>query len=246
MADHSPYVAHQFDHAEQQKQSSLLGMWIFLITEVMFFGGLFLGYTVYRMRYPDAWVVGSHLLSIKWGGINTVILLLSSLTMVLAVHAAQTSKKHACAFWLAATMILGCGFLGIKVIEYKAKIDHHLVPGKNFHFDPAHSIEAEESPSGKHALAAEVGEKHNYEQALKTAAPSHVQLFYSFYFTMTGMHAIHMIIGEGIMLVMLIMTLKGRFNAEYYNPIEISGLYWHFVDIVWIFLFPLLYLVGRH
>lgn len=239
---HPSHLAHQFDHPEQQRQASTLGMWIFLITEVMFFGGLFAGYIIYRMQYPDAWVVGSHLLSIKWGGINTVILLLSSLTMVLAVYGAQVGKRKMSAFWLLATMLLGLSFLGIKVIEYKAKIDHHLVPGPNFHFDPGH-----EAVAGDHAATpAEAGVKHGYAAAVERVNPRHVQLFYSFYFTMTGMHAVHMIIGFGIMLVMLINTLKGKYSAEYYNPIEISGLYWHFVDIVWIFLFPLLYLVGRH
>jgi len=240
---HPSYLAHQFDDVEQQKQSSMLGMWIFLVTEVMFFGGLFAGYVVYRAKYPEAWVVGSHLLSIKWGGINTIVLLASSLTMVLAVHAAQLGKQKMIQFWLIATMILGAAFLGIKAIEYSAKIEHHLVPGPNFNFDPAH-ISTEHGPA--HAGPAEGGAGHNFLQSLERVQPRNVQLFYSFYFIMTGMHAIHMIVGEGIMLVMLIMTRKGYFRKEYYNPIEISGLYWHFVDIVWIFLFPLLYLVGRH
>ena len=240
---HPSYLAHQFDDVEQQKQSSMLGMWIFLITEVMFFGGLFAGYVVYRAKYPEAWAVGSHLLSIKWGGINTVVLLASSLTMVLAVHAAQLGKQKMIQFWLIATMILGAAFLGIKTIEYSAKIEHHLVPGPNFNFDPAHITTEHGS---QHAGAVPGGAGHNFLQALERVQPRNVQLFYSFYFIMTGMHAIHMIVGEGIMLVMLIMTRKGYFRKEYYNPIEISGLYWHFVDIVWIFLFPLLYLVGRH
>jgi cytochrome c oxidase subunit 3 len=245
MSDHGhpAHLAHQFEHPEQQRQSSTLGMWIFLITEVMFFGGLFCGYTIYRWQYPDAWVVGSHLLSIKWGGLNTVVLLLSSLTMVLAVHGAQTGKRKLSAFWLILTMVLGLVFLGVKVIEYRAKIEHHLVPNENFQFDPAHVTTEHGS---RHAPPVAGGEGHNYLQALSKVEPNHLRMFYSFYFMMTGMHAIHMIIGEGIMLVMVMMTLKGRFSPDYYNPIEISGLYWHFVDIVWIFLFPLLYLVGRH
>ena len=239
---HSPYVAHQFDSAEQQRQSSALGMWIFLVTEVMFFGGLFAGYTVYRGLYPEAWVVGSHLLSIGLGGFNTAVLLASSLTMALAVHAAQTGKRNATAVFIVLTMVLGLVFLGVKVVEYQGKIEHHLVPGQNFQFDPAHL--QEHGP--QHAAPKEAGSPHNFVQALDKAKPGPVQLFFSFYFTMTGMHAVHMIIGEGVLLWLLLATLKGRFNTEYYAPVEITGLYWHFVDIVWIFLFPMLYLIGRH
>lgn len=235
---HSSHVAHQFDSAEQQRQASSLGMWIFLVTEVMFFGGLFAGYTIYRGLYPEAWVVGSHMLSIKLGGFNTAVLLASSLTMALAVHAAQTNKRKVTAFFIVLTMLLGLVFVGVKVVEYSGKIEHHLVPGPDFHFDPAHAVD--------HGASAEGGVAHNFEKALEKAKPGPVQLFYSFYFTMTGMHAVHMIIGEGILLWLLICTLKGRFNGEYYAPVEITGLYWHFVDIVWIFLFPMLYLIGRH
>ena len=245
MADHHPaHLAHQFEDVEQQRQASTLGMWLFLVTEIMFFGGLFCGYIIYRWKHPDAWVVGSHLLDIKLGGFNTVVLLLSSLTMVLSVWAAQAGKsKQLQAFWLVATMVLGAVFLGVKVIEYRAKIDHHLVPGPNFHFDPQHVTVGH---GNEHAAPAPGGEKHNYQQAIERVQPKTVQLFYSFYFTMTGLHAVHMIVGEGILLWMLVLALKGRFGPEYHNPLEASGLYWHFVDIVWIFLFPLLYLVGRH
>ena len=245
MADgHPAHLAHQFDDVEQQRQASTLGMWIFLITEVMFFGGLFAAYTVYRYLYPDAFIVGSHLLDMKWGGFNTIVLLLSSLTMVLAVHGAQVNKKNVAAFWLVATIALGVVFLGVKVIEYSGKFEHHLVPGPNFHFDKEHLHEYIKPATG--LLAPLYVEGAHFKHALLSADPRNVQLFYAFYFTMTGMHAIHMIIGIGIMLVMLRKTLQGKYSSEYYNPLEISGLYWHFVDIVWIFLFPLLYLIGRH
>lgn len=239
---HPAHVAHQFDSAEQQRQASSLGMWIFLVTEVMFFGGLFGGYVIYRGMYPEAWIVGSHLLSIGLGGFNTAVLLASSLTMALAVHAAQTNKQRACATWIVLTMLLGLVFLGVKVVEYSAKVEHHLVPGEQFHFDPAHLQQLGE----QHAPPVEGGSVHNFAQAIQMVKPNTLQLFFSFYFTMTGMHAVHMIIGEGLMLWLLLATLKGRFNAHYYNPVEICGLYWHFVDIVWIFLFPMLYLIGRH
>lgn len=239
MSNHaSAHVAHHFENAEQQRQSAQLGMWIFLVTEVMFFGGLFAAYTIYRSLYPEAWVVGSHLISISLGGLNTAVLLASSLTMAMAVHAAQTDKRTASAVWIVLTMILGFVFLGVKVVEYAAKFEHHLVPGPNFHLDPLAELAHLE------AAGAHIGD--HLRHAFETVNPQNVQLFYSLYFAMTGMHALHMIIGAGIMTWLLITTLKGRYSSAYYNPVEISGLYWHFVDIVWIFLFPLLYLVGRH
>lgn len=213
-------------------------MWIFLVTEVMFFGGLFAAYVVYRSLYPEAWVVGSHLLSIGLGGFNTAVLLASSLTMALAVHAAQTDKKNATAIWILLTLLLGLVFLGVKVVEYSAKFEHHLVPGPQFHLDVKAEL-AHMEASGAH-----VGE--HLRHAFETADPRHVQLFYSLYFAMTGMHALHMVIGAGLMIWLLVTTLQGRYSSAYYNPVEVTGLYWHFVDIVWIFLFPLLYLIGRH
>jgi len=221
MADSRPsYLAHHFDHLEQQKQSATLGIWLFLITEVMFFGGLFLGYIVYRGMYPEAWHLGSGKLDIALGTVNTVILIFSSLTMALSVRAAQTGKSRQCANFLLATIILGTAFLGIKAVEYSAKFfpaegaHYFLIPGANFHLDSPFS--------------------------------NGVQIFFSFYFTMTGMHAIHMIIGIGILFWLYLKARKGSYHQDYYNPVEVTGLYWHFVDIVWIFLFPLLYLIGRH
>lgn len=211
---HPEYLAHQFDHVEQQRQASTMGIWLFLITEVMFFGGLFTGYIVYRAMYPGAWRLGSHELNILLGGVNTVILILSSLTMALSVHAAQLGDRKKLCRNILATIGLGSAFLVVKAFEYAAKVSHHLVPGEHFHFD------GEYSP--------------------------HVQLFFSFYFTMTGMHAIHMIIGIGILFWLWAQARKGKYHEKYYNPVEVTGLYWHFVDIVWIFLFPLLYLIGRH
>ncbi len=216
--------AHQFEDLDQQHDVGTLGMWAFLATEIMFFGGLFAGYTVYRYLYLPSFEAGSRLLDIRLGAINTAVLLGSSLTMALAVRAAQTNKRKALATFLVLTMILGGVFLGIKFVEYAHKWEHHLVPG--LHWAP----DAEE--------VAQI-------QGLKPgAAAPQVELFLCFYFFMTGMHALHMIIGFGIMTVMLVLSLRGRFSSEYYSPIEVTGLYWHFVDIIWIFLFPLLYLVG--
>ena len=212
---HHPKLQHHFDAMEQQAEASTIGMWVFLVTEIMFFGGLFLAYLVYRSNHPMGFQEASHHLNVKWGAVNTIVLIVSSLTMALAVRAAQTSAPAKTQVgWIGATMLLGAAFLGVKVIEYSDKFTHHLVPGPHFKWE------------GKYPAAAEQ--------------------FYSLYFCMTGLHALHMIVGLGIMAVIGVMAWKRQFDADYYTPVEVSGLYWHFVDIVWIFLFPLLYLIGFH
>jgi cytochrome c oxidase subunit III len=209
-----PGLAHHFDTLEQQAEATTLGMWVFLVTEVLFFGGLFLVYTVYRSKYPDAFAAASHELVVWAGTLNTAVLITSSLTMALAVNAAQIGNRRLLMLLLAVTMLFGCVFLGIKAFEYYTEFKEHHVPGPNFQFEAEHF--------------------------------RHAQIFFSLYFVMTGLHALHMIIGLGIMSVMFWWAYSGVVTREYYSPIEISGLYWHFVDIVWIFLFPLLYLIGRH
>jgi cytochrome c oxidase subunit 3 len=212
-AEHAAYK-HHFESLEQQNQSAVLGMWIFLVTEVMFFGGLFTGYSVYRFRFHDAFAAASDRLHLLPGVINTVVLILSSFTMAMAVWAAQTNRRRALIAFLLATLVLGCVFLGIKVDEYHDKFVERLIPGRDFQFE------------GQHAASA--------------------QVFFSFYFAMTGFHALHMVIGAGLLLWVLSLAWKGRIDESYYTPVENFGLYWHFVDIIWIFLFPLLYLVGHH
>ena len=209
-----PALAHHFDSLAQQSEATTLGMWVFLVTEVLFFGGLFATYMIYRSWYPDAFAAASHELDVTLGTINTVVLITSSLTMALAVHAAQLGQRKALMLLLILTMVLGGAFLGIKSVEYYRKLVEHHLPGPLFQFEAEHI--------------------------------RHAQIFFSLYFVMTGLHAVHMIIGIGIMLVMLYWSWNGTITEEYSSPIEISGLYWHFVDIVWIFLFPLLYLIGRH
>lgn len=216
------HLAHHFDDAEQQYSAAELGMWLFLATEVLFFAGVFAGYTLYRFWYPDAFEVGSHLLDIWLGAINTVVLLTSSLTMALAVHAAQTNDSRGTASMLVWTMLLGTVFLGIKAYEYRHKFEEHLVPGPGF------SLKAAE---------------HAHVPIPSDVNPSHVQLFFSFYFAMTGLHALHMVIGVGLLAVLVIQARRGVYSAHYFTPVEMTGLYWHFVDIVWVFLFPLLYLI---
>jgi cytochrome c oxidase subunit 3 len=211
------YLQHHFADMEQQNDSGIFGMWVFLVTEIMFFGGVFAAYAIYRSMYLPAFEFGSRLLEIKLGATNTAVLIGSSLTMVLAVHAAQTGRRKALVFYLLLTMTLGTVFLGIKAYEYFDKWEHFLVPG--LRFAPTEAL-----PSG--------------------VTLQNLQLFLCFYFFMTALHALHMIIGLGIMTTLVVMSSRGRFSPEYYAPIEISGLYWHFVDIIWIFLFPLLYLIG--
>ena len=211
---HGAALAHQFDDVHQQKEAATLGMWVFLVTEVLFFGGLFLAYVVYRASYPEAWAEASHELDIMLGGINTAILIGSSLTMALAVQGAQIGRRDMLIIFLALTILLGGAFLGIKAVEYHHKYVEHHVPGPSFVFP------------GEHA--------------------GHVELFFALYFTMTGMHGLHMVIGIGLLANLMRQGWNGRFGPAYYTPVEMVGLYWHFVDIVWIFLFPLLYLLGRH
>ena len=207
-------LAHQFDDLEQQHDAAQLGMWAFLATEILFFGGMFLGYAVYRYRFPDAFAHASNDMDIVLGTVNTAILIASSLTVVLAIHAAQQERRRALVGLLALTIGLGLVFLGIKFTEYLHKYQEHLVPGMNF-------VYADE-------------------------AARHAAIFFSFYFAMTGMHALHMVIGIGIFAFLIRGARRGDFTRVYYTPVEIAGLYWHFVDIVWIFLFPLFYLLGRH
>ena len=241
-AEHHPALQHHFHTMGQQKEAAVIGMWVFLLTELLFFGGLFMAYLLYRTWYFEAFAVASRSLSIFWGALNTAVLIFSSLTMALAVRSAQTNKRHATVGWLILTMLLGCVFLGVKVIEYKDKFEHHHVPGPHFVWahEPAAGVEGEAA-----AAPAEAGREH-----AGTMSPDQLQrvtqLYFSLYFTMTGLHALHMIIGIVLMCVITWMSWKGKFDSEYYTPVEMSGLYWHFVDIVWIFLFPLLYLVERH
>ncbi|HEY1663551.1 MAG TPA: cytochrome c oxidase subunit 3 family protein [Verrucomicrobiae bacterium] len=210
--ENPPVVAKQFEDARQQAEASLLGMWIFLGTEVLFFGGLFLAYLVYRHFYLPAFAAASRHTDVLFGTINSILLLTSSLTMALAVHSAAKSHRPQIFRWLVATIFLGVAFLVIKGFEYHKDISDHLVPGVNF--DPA--------------------------------LPPQSQIFFWLYWTMTGLHAIHVIVGLGILSMMSWLARRGSFSAAYHTPLRLAGLYWHFVDIVWLYLFPLLYLVERH
>jgi cytochrome c oxidase subunit 3 len=220
-------LQHHFENMEQQREAGTLGMWVFLVTEIMFFGALFLAYTLYRYKYPEAFAAASNHLDIRLGAINTVVLIFSSFTMAMAVYSTQIGKRRNSIICLLLTIVLGLTFLGIKGVEYREKYRDSLIPGQLIPGRPFNP---------------DLHELH-----LPPGVPvGNVEMFYWIYFAMTGLHALHMIIGVGLLLVLTIMAWRGRFSPEYYAPVEISGLYWHFVDIIWIFLFPLLYLLGRH
>ena len=207
------HLQHHFADLEQQRTTSELGMWVFLMTEVMFFGGMFAVYLVYRTVYYDAWAAGSHEMEFWYGTINTVVLITSSFSMAMAVHAAQEGRRKLLITLLLVTLLFGLAFLGIKGLEYHSHWVHHQFPGPNFHF---------EGPD-----------------------PLHVELFFVLYWVMTGFHALHVLIGIGVIAVITWMAWKGNFTRDYHNPVENTGLYWHLVDIIWIFLYPLLYLISH-
>jgi cytochrome c oxidase subunit 3 len=210
----APELQHHFADLGAQKEASSLGMWVFLATEVLFFGGMITAYVIYRASYRRAFEGASNLLDIRLGAFNTAVLILSSLTMAMAVWAASQGKKNLILVFLLLTILLGSTFLGVKVVEYKQKFDHHEVPGPHF--------------------------------VVPEGLPPQSEMFFSLYFCMTGLHALHMVIGVGLLAWLFGKARRGLFTPRYSTPVEMVGLYWHFVDIVWIFLFPLLYLLGRH
>ncbi len=225
---HAGAVAHHFADADQQREAATLGMWVFLVTEVLFFGGMFATYAIYRHLYYDAFSAGSHHLSWKIGFFNTLVLIASSLTMAMAVYSASTERRARIVIYLILTILLGSVFLGVKYFEYREKIapclgdgPHTgcLLPGARFDGEALH---------------------------LTGGAAREAQIYFSLYFGMTGLHATHMIVGIPILGIIAVMAHRGRFSRAWHTPVELTGLYWHFVDIVWIFLFPLLYLIGHH
>ncbi len=276
-AEHHPHLVHHFDSMEQQREAGTLGMWWFLLTEIMFFGGMILAYTVYRHMYFDAFAVGSNVLSIWWGGFNTVVLIGSSLTMALAVWHAQHGNSKKIVFFILFTIVLGTIFLRVKYIEYHDKFTEHVFPAGDFRWPIAGEnhrpdnfgdlmmmlvgaapLNAEAPATAaaqpEKVTTAEAAEKtpfHNMSGSVPAEVQDqyfsgHVRMYFWLYFAMTGFHALHMIIGIGLLLVLAWQANRGKFSKEYHSYIELTGLYWHFVDIVWIFLFPLLYLVDRH
>jgi cytochrome c oxidase subunit III len=213
------HVEHHFEDAHQQKDAATIGMWVFLVTEVMFFGGLFLAYFVYRQWYPAAFASASNNTNLLVGAANTTVLICSSLTMAFAVRCAALGKKNLIVLFLILTLLLGGTFLGVKAYEYHDKWVKHEVPGHNFDC--------------------------RTEEGVPCTDAAHTPLFFALYFGMTGLHATHMVVGVGIILFLIARARKGAYGPAWHTPVELFGLYWHFVDVVWIFLFPLLYLIDR-
>jgi cytochrome c oxidase subunit 3 len=221
---HNPALLHHFADAQQQKNAASLGMWLFIVTEIMFFGGMFCAYLIYRIAHFNAFAAGSQQLNIWMGAINTGVLIVSSVTVVLAVKAAESGKRKLLTGYLVVTVLLGMTFLVIKGFEYAEKFEKHHVPGPTFNFTDKFDDNGKQIPVN----------------------PKEAELFFSLYFAMTGMHALHMVIGCGLFSTLAVLAWKGHYTANYFTPIENAGLYWHLVDIIWIYLFPLLYLISRH
>jgi cytochrome c oxidase subunit 3 len=298
---HPPNLAHHFDTPEQQVASGKLGMWIFLATEILLFGGLFCAYAVYRAMHPEIFDYAHLYLSKELGGVNTVVLLTSSLTMAWGVRAAQLGQKKILVWMLSLTLAFAVMFLGIKFVEYKAKWEEGLLPGKRFHpTAPPHVNHGKAAEPGHHGLQEEVlpvmpggvatppaaapapaapvpqaaapvaapaapGPKPGDESSLikpaadgppglatgevaplgadRNAVPKNVQIFFGIYFMMTGLHALHVLAGMGVITWLLKRSLHGDFGPSYFAPVDLGGLYWHLVDLIWIFLFPLMYLI---
>ena len=281
------HLSHQFEDLDQQNESYVVGMWTFLVTEIMFFGALFLAYSVYRVLYFQTYLEAHKFLSIPLGTVNTFVLLTSSLAMALGVHAAQTGKKKSLIGWLLLTVFFSFIFLGVKAVEYSGKFHEHLFPGPTFDYMIANAEYASHNPE----FIVTHPQFKDYEKILKergaesetemTAGAfdgsardystvtgfqksptvmgnlsdmphlqsqeefsNRAQLFFSLYFAMTGLHAIHIIIGIVMMLIIAYLVARNHPSVEDFMPTEMVGLYWHFVDIVWIFLFPLMYLIS--
>lgn len=250
---HPDYVAHHFDSAEQQFNAGKLGVWVFLLTEILFFGGLFCAYAVYRGNHPEVFIYAHHFLDKNLGALNTAVLIFSSLTMALAVRSAQLEQRRALVTFLIVTLLCAFVFLGVKYVEYRQKWEHGLLWAGRYH--PAVHESSHDSPAASGDKGAAVatppnaGETPSLASDLPTDvtssedAPRLVGVFFSIYFAMTGLHALHVIGGIGAITWILARAVRGEFNRFYFGPVDYVGLYWHLVDLVWIFLFPLLYLI---
>ncbi|MFG0252253.1 MAG: cytochrome c oxidase subunit 3 [Phycisphaerales bacterium JB038] len=282
------HLAHHFDTPQQQFASGKLGMWVFLATEILMFGGLFCGYAVYRANHPEIFQYGAKFLNSNLGAINTVILLCSSFTMAWGVRAAQLGQKRLLVLLMALTLLGGFGFMGIKYVEYEHKWHEGLLPGA--HYDPGAHGEADSHGGEAHDETTEATDSHADDAGTADEAPGEMpeetpmeapsglseqssiptspagpaglvsldagivheeemeepemtRLFFSWYFGMTGLHGIHVLVGMGLITWIMLRGLRGDFGPKYFLPVDLVGLYWHLVDLIWIFLFPLLYLI---
>jgi len=279
---HVPHLAHHFETPQQQYEAGKLGMWLFLATEILLFGGLFCAYAVYRANHPEIFVYAHRFLDVKLGGINTVVLICSSLTMALAVRCAQCSQRRGLIVCLALTLLCGCTFLGIKYAEYRHKWKEGLLWGTRYHPAAEHEGGPQAAASGGSAGASPsrpapatvpppasaptTGPEAERSKIAPAAVgpsglapwvigrgvpavphgpgePRNVQVFFGIYFSMTGLHGLHVIAGMTVLVWLLVRAIRGDFAGGYFTPVDLGGLYWHLVDLIWIYLFPLLYLI---
>lgn len=271
-AEAPPHLAHHFETSQQQFESGKLGMWLFLATEILMFGGLFCAYAIYRGSHPEIFLYAHQFLDVKWGGINTIVLICSSFTMAWGVRAAQLGQRGLLILMLFLTLACACGFMAIKFVEYKHKFHSGLLWGTNYAPQEHHGDAAETGP-GSHAtetLPGSASPSIDWDYVAPeasivplaatgpsglatvdpaadghapSAAPENVHIFFGIYFAMTGLHGIHVLAGMVVISFLIVGAFQGRFGPDYFTPIDLFGLYWHIVDLIWIFLFPLLYLI---
>ncbi len=235
---HPSFLQHHFDTPAQQYDAAKLGMWVFIATEILMFGGLFVAYLIYHALEPALFKLAHHALDKKLGALNTVVLLFSSLTAALAVRGAQRGKRNETSMWLVITIACAAIFLVVKYFEYSHKIHLGLLPGRCFGhpgFDKCFG----EAGAATTPLALSVTEHGTLLQL-----PTRANMFFALYFMMTGLHGVHVIVGMSLLTWVLIKNIKGHFSPEYFTHVDLGALYWHLVDLVWIYLFPLLYLVS--
>jgi cytochrome c oxidase subunit 3 len=247
--DHShgeyPFLAHHFDTPQHQFDSGKLGIWLFLVTEILFFSGLFCAYAVYRALHPEIFEYAHYYLDTTLGAVNTCVLILSSVTAAWAVRNAQLKQTKALIINILITILCGFGFMGIKYVEYSHKIHDGLLPGT--HYNPSQKAWelpgyqakfGESAPGGEAAPGKKLVGPHEFN-----VEPRNVRQFFGIYFCMTGLHGIHVLVGIGIWIWLLIRAKAGEFGPDYFGPVDYAALYWHIVDLIWIYLFPLLYLI---
>jgi cytochrome c oxidase subunit 3 len=235
------HLAHHFETPKQQYEAGKLGMWLFLATEVLLFGGLFCAYAVYRANHPEIFIYADRYMDKVLGGINTAILICSSLTMASAVRCAQVGRQRGLIICLVLTLLFACGFLGIKYVEYSHKWKDGLLWGRRF--APTYVPGEEDHAAAAAGTEAGAPGQQDVGHAPVRKRPPNVQIFFGIYFTMTGLHALHVLAGMSVISWILVRSIRGQFGPAYFTPVDLTGLYWHLVDLIWIYLFPLLYLI---
>lgn len=239
-ASRSTQAAHHFENLEHQHASGKLGVWLFLATEILMFGGLIVGYIIMNGVWPDMFALGAEQLDWRLGALNTVLLLTSSYTMAVGVHSAQTNNNNKCFWYLIVTILCGLGFMCVKYIEYSGKLSHGLAPGHFFDIEAVRHY----SQDLAHQMAAFLPDASKAATEGLGVTRPHMGMYFAFYFCMTGLHALHVLAGMALIAWAAWRARRKEFSSKYYTAVEGVGLFWHLVDLVWIYLFPLLYLVG--